>query len=63
MYGVNLLILVEVVKSLLTPPKTPDPQTKVLSDEEVKKQFPKLPAGTIVQQKPNVLLLPTDESR
>ena len=43
----------EVVKSLLTPPKTPDPQTKVLSDEEVKKQFPKLPAGTIVQQKPN----------
>ena len=42
----------EVVKSLLTEPEI-EKQTKVLSDEEVKKQFPKLPAGTIVQQKPN----------
>lgn len=41
----------EVVKSLLTPPATPEPQARILSDEEVKKQFPKLPAGTIVQQK------------
>ena len=42
----------EVVKSLLTEPEI-EKQTRVLSDEEVKKQFPKLPAGTIVQQKPN----------
>lgn len=41
----------EVVKSLLAPPVTPEPQARILSDEEVKKQFPKLPAGTIVQQK------------
>lgn len=43
----------EVVKSLLAPPATPEPQARILSDEEVKKQFPKLPAGTIVQQKAN----------
>ena len=42
----------EVVKSLLTE-KEIEKQTRVLSDEEVKKQFPKLPAGTIVQQKPS----------
>ena len=42
----------EVVKSLLTEPEI-EKQTRVLSDEEVKKQFPKLPAGTIVQQKPS----------
>ena len=42
----------EVVKSLLKE-KEIEKQTRVLSDEEVKKQFPKLPAGTIVQQKPS----------
>ena len=42
----------EVVKSLLTEPEI-EKQTRVLSAEEVKKQFPKLPDGTIVQQKPN----------
>ena len=42
----------EVVKSLLTE-KEIEKQTRVLSDEEVKKQFPKLPAGTIVQEKPS----------
>ena len=42
----------EVVKSLLTE-KEIEKQTRVLSDEEVKKQFPKLPVGTIVQQKPS----------
>ena len=42
----------EVVKSLLTEPEI-EKQTRVLPDEEVKKKFPKLPAGTIVQQKPN----------
>lgn len=42
----------EVVKSLLEPTAL-EPQTRILSDEEVKKQFPKLPSGTIVQQKPS----------
>ena len=42
----------EVVKSLLTEPEI-EKQTRVLPDEEVKKKFPKLPAGTIVQQKPS----------
>lgn len=40
----------EVVKSMLTPTEV-EKQARILSDEEVKKQFPKLPAGTIVQQK------------
>lgn len=40
----------EVVKSMLTPTEI-EKQARILSDEEVKKQFPKLPAGTIVQQK------------
>ena len=42
----------EVVKSLLTE-KEIEKQTRVLSDKEVKKQFPNLPVGTIVQQKPS----------
>ncbi len=42
----------EVVKSLLTE-KEIEKQTRVLSNEEVKKQFPNLPVGTIVQQKPS----------
>lgn len=41
----------EVVKSLLTPAQI-EQQTRILSEEEVKEQFPKLPVGTIVQQKP-----------
>ena len=40
----------EVVKSMLTPTEV-EKQARILSDEEVKKRFPKLPAGTIVQQK------------
>lgn len=40
----------EVIKSMLTPTEV-EKQARILSDEEVKKQFPKLPAGTIVQQK------------